>query len=74
MTAADETPLVLDAAALMAICDHARRLRERRSPAVLTPHIGEIAALLGEEAVAINQDRAAAVSRCAERFGSVVVL
>ncbi|NLR39427.1 NAD(P)H-hydrate dehydratase [Novosphingobium sp. ERW19] len=74
MRAADETPLVLDAAALMAICDHARRLRERHSPAVLTPHIGEIAALLGEEAVAINQDRAAAVSRCAERFGSVVVL
>ena len=74
MEAVDETPLVLDAAALMAICGHAGRLQERRSPAVLTPHIGEIVALLGEDAEEIEQDRAAAVCRCAERFGSVVVL
>lgn len=74
MDAADKTALVLDAAALMAICGHAARMRERRAPAVLTPHMGEIAALLGEDAETIEADRAAAASRCAERFGSVVVL
>ncbi|MFY8196564.1 NAD(P)H-hydrate dehydratase [Novosphingobium sp. B1] len=74
MTAAEETSLVLDAAALMAICDHAARLKKRRAPAVLTPHLGEIAALLGEDAAAIEQDRAAAVRHCAERFGSIIVL
>lgn len=74
LQAAGDTALVLDAAALMAICGHAIRLSERRSPAVLTPHLGEIAALLGEDAEAIDRDRAAAVRRCAERFGSVVVL
>lgn len=72
--AAGETALVLDAAALMAICSHAERLRDRDAPAVLTPHLGEIAALLGENAKAIDQDRPSAVCRCAERFGSVIVL
>lgn len=74
MDAADETALVLDAAALMAICGHAARLRQRRAPAILTPHLGEIAALLEEDAEAIDRDRGAAVRRCAEHFGSVVVL
>ncbi|MGV3511026.1 MAG: NAD(P)H-hydrate dehydratase [Novosphingobium sp.] len=74
MVAAGNTALVLDAAALMAICGHAPSLGERRSPAVLTPHLGEIAALLGDDAEVIDRDRAAAVRLCAERFGSVVVL
>jgi ADP-dependent NAD(P)H-hydrate dehydratase len=66
--------LVLDAAALMAICPHAARLGQRAAPAVLTPHLGEMAALLGEDADAILADREGAVRRCAERFGAVVVL
>lgn len=71
---AEGTALVLDAAALMAICDHAPRLRRRTTPAVMTPHLGEIAAMLGEDAEAIAQDRAGAVMRSADRFGAVVVL
>jgi hydroxyethylthiazole kinase-like uncharacterized protein yjeF len=74
MGACEDTALVLDAAALMAICDHAARLRERRAPAVLTPHIGEIAALLQVDAETVERDRAAAVCRCASQFGAVVVL
>lgn len=74
MDAAGETALVLDAAALMAICDHAGRLRKRHSPAVLTPHIGEIAALLQVAAEVVERDRAAAVCQCAGQFGAVVVL
>ena len=74
MGACEDTALVLDAAALMAICDHAARLRERRAPAVLTPHIGEIAALLQVDAETVERDRAAAVCRCAGQFGAVVVL
>lgn len=66
--------LVLDAAALMAIGHHAQALKARKFPAVLTPHIGEIAALLDREAQAIDDDRENAVRECAERFGAVVVL
>ncbi|WP_225205487.1 NAD(P)H-hydrate dehydratase [Novosphingobium huizhouense] len=69
-----EAELVLDAGALMVLADHAPVLARRRRPAVLTPHIGEMAALLGEPADAIEADRAAAVRRAADRFGAVCVL
>lgn len=71
---AQDRALVLDAAALMAICDFAPDLRARPRPAVLTPHIGEIAALLKCDAEAVEQDREGAVVRCASTFGAVVVL
>jgi len=68
-------PLVLDAAALTCLPpDRIRPLRERRHPAVLTPHIGEMAGMLECEAEAIEADRAAAVRRAAERFGAICVL
>lgn len=66
--------LVLDAAALMGICGHAQGLAGRAVPAVLTPHIGEIAALLERDAIVIDHDRESAVRECAQRFGAVVVL
>lgn len=70
----DGPTLILDAAALMAIGPHARPLAARRSPAVLTPHIGEMAAMLACEAAAIEADRPGAVRRAAERYGAIVVL
>lgn len=69
-----EGGLVLDAAALMTLGTHAEALRRRASPAVLTPHIGEIAALLDRAASEIESDREVAVVECAQRFGAVVVL
>lgn len=69
-----EVELVLDAAALMTLASRAERLRARIRPAVLTPHIGEMAALLSADAAAIDADRVAAVREAARRFGSVVVI
>lgn len=66
--------VVLDAAALMTLGERAEALRSRDRPALLTPHIGEIAAMLGCEAEAVDADRPGAVHRAAERFGAVVVL
>lgn len=66
--------LVLDAAALMTLCDRAPALRRRIRPAVLTPHIGEMAALLGCDAGAIDADREGALRRAADHFGAIVVL
>lgn len=66
--------LVLDAGALMALGPNAQKLAARDMPAVLTPHIGEIAALLGRDAQSINADREQAVQECAARYGAVVVL
>jgi hydroxyethylthiazole kinase-like uncharacterized protein yjeF len=72
--ACDHLTLILDAAALMMLRLRARAVAVRSSPAVLTPHIGEMAAMLDCDASAIEADRSAAVRRAAERYGAIVVL
>jgi NAD(P)H-hydrate epimerase len=67
-------PLVLDADGLFAFLGEPEALRGRAAPAVLTPHPGEAAALLGGEPAAINRDRVSAALRLAEVSGAVVVL
>lgn len=71
---ASSAPLVLDAAALMACGGRQHALRTCPRPLVLTPHVGEMAAMLDCAAAAVEADRAGAVRRAAERFGAVVVL
>lgn len=66
--------LVLDAAMLMDLASHAERLRSLARPAVLTPHIGELAAMLGCDADEIEQNRLSAVKEASSRFGAVCVL
>lgn len=70
----EQVELVLDAAALMELPDRAGALARRTRPALLTPHIGEIAAMLECDADAVERDRPAAVRRAAERYGAIVVL
>lgn len=66
--------LILDAAALMRLPERADLLARRRQPAVLTPHIGEMAAMLACDAASIEEDRVAAVRDAAERYHAIVVL
>jgi ADP-dependent NAD(P)H-hydrate dehydratase len=66
--------LVLDAAALQALPERAARLCKRSLPAVLTPHPGEMAALLDRPLEAVERDPVNAVRTAVERFASVVVL
>lgn len=67
-------PLLLDAAALMELGPRAARLRERASPAILTPHLGEMAHMLACEAARVSGDREGQARAAAEHFGAVVVL
>jgi NAD(P)H-hydrate epimerase len=69
LLAAGEQPLVLDADALYELepGDWGER-------AVLTPHAGELARLLGEESEWVNAHRLEAARRGAERFGAVCLL
>lgn len=71
---AREGGLVIDASALMALGDHDVSLRERPAPCVITPHIGEMAALLEREAADVERDRVTAAREAAARFNAVVVL
>jgi ADP-dependent NAD(P)H-hydrate dehydratase / NAD(P)H-hydrate epimerase len=64
-----ETPVILDADALWALEPF-----ERRAPTILTPHAGELAALLGIDAREVAARRLESVRRVASLFGSVVLL
>jgi len=66
-------PVVLDADALTALAP-ARRLPAAGPPAVMTPHPGEAARLLGTTPAAVQRDREAAAAALCERTGAVVLL
>jgi len=67
-------PMVLDADALNAFSGDAEGLAERRSPAVITPHPGELGRLLEISPDEVQEDRLAAARRAAESTGCIVVL
>lgn len=67
-------PVVLDADGLNAFAGDASALRDRAGAAVLTPHDGEHARLMQEDAHAISSDRVGAVRRLASVTGAVALL
>ncbi|MBD8873046.1 NAD(P)H-hydrate dehydratase [Rhodanobacter sp. DHB23] len=72
LTALDSgKPLVLDADGLNLLAREPRRFTQ---PAVLTPHPGEAARLLGGTVAEVEADRFAAARLLADRFRAVVVL
>lgn len=64
-----DLPAVVDADALYGL-----EPVPRAAPTVLTPHAGELARLLGEDAVWVNAHRLEAARQAAGRFGAVVLL
>jgi hydroxyethylthiazole kinase-like uncharacterized protein yjeF len=70
----DGVPLVLDAAALECAPRLSAQLRARHGGVVLTPHAGEMAAMLGLDKDAVADDTLAAARRAAEELGAVIAL
>ncbi|MDR6510471.1 hydroxyethylthiazole kinase-like uncharacterized protein yjeF [Novosphingobium capsulatum] len=66
--------IVLDAAALLCLECHREHLAATPGHVVLTPHIGEMAAMLACKASVIEADRPGAVRHAAKRFNAVAVL
>jgi NAD(P)H-hydrate epimerase len=69
-----ECPLVLDADALNALADSARKKTRLGKNRVLTPHPGEMARLLDKTTEAVQADRPGAARKAAKEWGAVVVL
>src|SRR5713226_1699471 len=69
-----ECPLVLDADALNALAESARKKTRLGKNRILTPHPGEMARLLGKTTEAIQADRAGAARRAAKEWGAIIVL
>ncbi|RYY22480.1 MAG: NAD(P)H-hydrate dehydratase [Sphingomonadales bacterium] len=70
----DDLFLLLDAFALRAAADHVDAIASRTSHTVLTPHEGELAAMLGVDKEEVSRDPVAALALAAERFGAAVMV
>lgn len=66
-------PLILDADGLNCIADSIDIIRNANCKAVLTPHVGELARLLGMTAAEVMADRLSAAAALSEKTGAVVV-
>ena len=67
-------PIVIDADGLNIISGNPDMLLDLKVPAVLTPHPGEMARLLGCSAQEVQQDRVNIARQFARQYGVVVVL
>lgn len=70
----DDMFLLLDAFALRCAADHADAIMARGDHTVLTPHEGELAAMLGTDKDEVSRDPLAALTQAAERFGAAVMV
>jgi hydroxyethylthiazole kinase-like uncharacterized protein yjeF len=66
--------LVLDAALLHVLPERRAEVARKTTPAVLLPHAGEMASLLGCEAEEVEADPIAAGLACADRFDSMTLV
>lgn len=69
-----DLPMVIDADGLNNLAGHLHLLKNRRTPAVLTPHPGEMARLTGLSVSQIQSDRLEAARDLARQADAVVVL
>ena len=69
-----DRPMVIDADALNALADASVLLEGEHAPAVLTPHPGEMARLMGVTAAEVQAQRPHFAEAAAGRFKSVIIL
>jgi hydroxyethylthiazole kinase-like uncharacterized protein yjeF len=68
-----EKPLALDAALLHILANCVDAVRASAIPAILLPHSGEMASLIGWDAARVEKEPLAAGRQCASRYGSHVL-
>ncbi|MFN3421529.1 MAG: NAD(P)H-hydrate dehydratase [Armatimonadota bacterium] len=69
-----DKPMVIDADGLIALSGYSEILRQRKSLTVLTPHPGEMAALMQTKTDEVQRDRVGVALKAAKNFNAVVVL
>jgi NAD(P)H-hydrate epimerase len=74
LLAASGPPVVLDGGALNLLARSGRWWAANKRAAVLTPHPGEFARIMGTPAGVSDDERLASAKAAAERFGQIVVL
>jgi NAD(P)H-hydrate epimerase len=69
-----KTPLLIDGDGLTAIAENTGILSSRKSPTILTPHLGEMARLTGVSAAEISGNKIAVLRETTERLKATIVL
>lgn len=69
-----DVPVVIDADGINSISLNIDVLKDSKAPVVLTPHPGEMARLIGKDAVFVQKNRIACAKAFATDFGCIVVL
>ena len=69
-----QKPIVVDADALNILSDNPSLIRHRSSPAIVTPHPGEMGRLLRMSTEEIQKDREAAAKKFSTTYGVITVL
>lgn len=67
-------PLLIDGDGLTAASKDPGCIRKRKSPTVLTPHLGEMSRLTGIPVDSINTDKIGSLKMAAESFNAIVVM
>lgn len=71
---AARVPVILDADGINAVARHKDKIRNAAAPVVLTPHMGELRRLLGEDVVKDGESRAEAAVRIAADWNVILVM
>lgn len=69
-----DKPLLLDADAIYALCEEPELLREAKQVPVLTPHLGEMAGLLGLSVADLREDLVGVARDAAAEYQAIFVL
>jgi ADP-dependent NAD(P)H-hydrate dehydratase / NAD(P)H-hydrate epimerase len=69
-----DRPLIMDADAITCMADCPDLFTARKSPAVLTPHPGEMARLAGISSVQVQADRPGVARKFAQKYQVILVL
>lgn len=69
-----DKPMIIDADGLIALVGHTELLRKRQALTVLTPHPGEMAALLERRTDEVQRDRVQVALSATDTFNAIVVL
>ncbi|MFC1919548.1 NAD(P)H-hydrate dehydratase [Chloroflexota bacterium] len=69
-----ETPLLIDGDGITAVSKRAEVLKNRKADTVLTPHVGELARIIGKDKSAIEKDRVGILQQTARDINASIVL
>jgi len=69
-----EKPLLIDGDGITALCNDLDIIRKRKSPTILTPHLGEMSRMTGRTVSEIDNDKIAVLQAASGDLNAIIVL